>query len=291
MNVIDKIIMGLKSIYLSFLYTIYNLFLNENRFEETNEVHVVVSLTCFPGRIKKVYLTLESIMAQQYNNFKVVLYLSHEEFPKGLEDLPGSLIRLHKRGVDINFTCENIRSYKKLHYALSDFPELPVITADDDVLYPSRWVNDFMESHKLFHDDILFARGHQITFDRNGNVKKYISFGKPAGYSASSLYIPTGVSGILYPPGCFFQDVQNKDIFMKLAPNADDIWYKVMTLLNGRKSRLIYKKPIHYPPILGTQKISLRKQNLSKQHLNNDTQLLNLIDYYSIELADFKKKE
>lgn len=97
-------------------------------------------------------------MAQQYNNFKVVLYLSHEEFPKGLEDLPRSLIRLHKRGVDINFTCENIRSYKKLHYALSDFPELPVITADDDVLYPSRWVNDFMESHKLFHDDILFAR-------------------------------------------------------------------------------------------------------------------------------------
>jgi hypothetical protein len=43
---------------------------------------------------------------------------------------------------------------------------------------------------------------------------------------------PTGVGGILYPPGCFYKDILNKDLFTKLAPFADDIWFWAMAIIN-----------------------------------------------------------
>lgn len=35
---------------------------------------------------------------------------------------------------------------------------------------------------------------------------------------------------VLYPPNCFYKDIQNEELFISLAPNADDIG--LMTLLN-----------------------------------------------------------
>jgi hypothetical protein len=48
-------------------------------------------------------------------------------------------------------------------------------------------------------------------------------------------YFPTGVGGILYPPKCFHKDIADKELFLKLAPNADDIWFWAMACLIGRK--------------------------------------------------------
>jgi hypothetical protein len=45
---------------------------------------------------------------------------------------------------------------------------------------------------------------------------------------------PTGVGGILYPPKCFYKDITNRELFMKLAPQADDIWLWAMAIINEK---------------------------------------------------------
>lgn len=226
-------------------------------------------------------------MAQKYPNFSVVLYLSKDEFPGGINSLPQELKRLHSRGLIIEFVQKNIRSFKKLHYALKDYPHIPIITADDDVIYPPGWINNFMQHHTMSPRDVLFARGHEITFcPKTNKINPYSLFTPPVGFSSSLLYIPTGVSGVLYPVGCFYKDVFREDIFMNITPNADDIWYKIMTYMNGRKCKLIYADNIHFVPVMGTQKISLRKTNLSDDGLNNDLQLNKVMSFYSINFLN-----
>lgn len=282
MSISQKILLGIKSISYMFLFYLFNIFRRKQH--ENIKPNVIVSLTCFPGRIGTVYLTVESILFQKYKCYTVVLYLSKQEFPDGLSNIPNTLMRLRKRGLIIKFVEDNLRSYKKLNYALIDYPNMPILTADDDILYPFYWLSKFADYHSSYPDDILFARGHKIVIDiLTKKISSYDQFTEPQGSTSSLLYIPTGVSGVLYPPNCFYKDVRRSDIFMSITPNADDIWYKVMTYLNGRESRLIFDKSTHFTPVLGTQKISLRKKNLSDSGVNNNAQLKKIIEYYSIK--------
>ena len=44
---------------------------------------------------------------------------------------------------------------------------------------------------------------------------------------------------MLYPPKIFDIEVLNEEIFMKLAPRADDIWLKAMTLKNNKQCKKV----------------------------------------------------
>ncbi|MGZ6792725.1 MAG: hypothetical protein ACXVFV_07210, partial [Mycobacteriales bacterium] len=49
----------------------------------------------------------------------------------------------------------------------------------------------------------------------------------------------TGVGGILYPPGSLDPRVADVGSAMRLCPTADDVWFKAMSLLNGRGCRVV----------------------------------------------------
>jgi hypothetical protein len=51
--------------------------------------------------------------------------------------------------------------------------------------------------------------------------------------------LPLGYAGVFYPAGCFPADVTKRDIFLELAPSQDDLWFKMMTSLNGVRSRTL----------------------------------------------------
>lgn len=44
----------------------------------------------------------------------IVLYLSHEDFPKGKENLPETLLWFEYYGLEIKFVEDNIRSHKNI---------------------------------------------------------------------------------------------------------------------------------------------------------------------------------
>ena len=80
----------------------------------------------------------------------------------------------------------------------------------------------------------------------------------------SFLLISVGVSGVLYPPKIFSKEVFNEKVFLKICPNADDIWLKSMALLNGIQHKKIMGYEGRLPTIPNTQSVGLWKRNLSE---------------------------
>ena len=96
----------------------------------------VVSMTSYRGRIDWVYIPISSILLGSLKPNVVVLYLSREEFPGELSDMPKELIQLQSHGLTIEFVEGNLRSHKKYRYAFELFPNKKIITIDDDIIYP-----------------------------------------------------------------------------------------------------------------------------------------------------------
>ncbi|NOI88333.1 hypothetical protein [Vibrio sp. 99K-1] len=282
---IYKIKLLLSSLYYTLLFFTRNLFFGK-ALSAVEKPSLVISLTCFPARIHKVFLTIESIFYQQCDfEFIVELYLSLDEFPD--RNLPCSLLRLERRGLKIHFVDGNERSYKKLIYSYRKWDK-PVVTIDDDIFYPSNFVNTLYKAHTANPEDIIFFRGKEIQFE-GGNVGLYSTYPEASNFQANKYLLPTGVSGVLYPDGCLHPDFDNANIYKKLAPYADDMWFKVMTLLNGRSSRLCYSQSIHFPLIFGSQRISLRNVNVADGLSKNDVQLRAILEYYNITEHEFKE--
>ena len=80
---------------------------------------LVVSLTSFPVRIGKLHRVIRGLLAQSLQPRKIVLYLSLEEFPdRACQRAHGA----ENDRFEIRFVEGNLRPYKKLLYALADFP-------------------------------------------------------------------------------------------------------------------------------------------------------------------------
>ena len=142
--------------------------------------------------------------------------------------------KLVEKGLEIRF-CHDIKSYKKLIPALSEFPDDFIITADDDVFYHYDWFKILMLYHKKNPGKIICHRAHGITVDKNHNVLPYLRWDKcinPDQYFDQNSVFPVGIGGIFYPAKCFHKEVLNEDRFTKLAPFADDIWFWAMAVIN-----------------------------------------------------------
>lgn len=240
---------------------------------------VVVSLTTFGKRIRDVYLAIESIGQQTIKPDVIVLWLSKDEFNQ--DDLPVILIRMIKRGLKVQF-IKDLRSYKKLIFALKKFPNDLIITIDDDIIYDIEMVEGLLKAHRKYPNTVCCHRSHLITKNQNGKLKPYDYWKHNAFTEEPSLYlVATGVAGILYFPGCFDGEVFNEDVFMKEAPTVDDLWFKVMTLINN--------VPV-YNPDAGLELIPTKASkigDLGKINCvdkENDLSLSRLINRYNLSI-------
>ncbi|WP_258433457.1 glycosyltransferase [Heyndrickxia coagulans] len=246
---------------------------------------IIVSLTTIPSRIDKVWLCIATLMDQKLKPDKIILWLDRDNFTK--DNLPQGLLKLIKLGLEIRF-CEDIRSHKKYYYTMKEYPNDIIITADDDIFYPRSFIKKFLALHRKNPNEVLCYRAHEILLDREGNVKRYNEWNQGSnGINFSSHFLlPTGVSGVLYPPNSLYKDVLNKDLLLKLAPFCDDIWLKIMEIKQGTKVRKVYPYSRHFPLIDNTQQEALYHKNVGNN--NNDREFKNLIDFYNINIADLE---
>lgn len=202
----------------------------------TNDVicnnEVVVSLTSYGKRIHDVYLAIESIMQGSLKPNKIILWLSEDEFQN--QNLPITLQKQISRGLDIQF-CKDIKSYKKLIYALQKYPNANIITIDDDIIYKYDLVENLIRSHLKNTKCICANRIHQIKKLNNEKLDSYLNWKWNLGNDTaiSSLNFFTGVGGVLYPPNSLHKEVFNEDVFLSICPTADDVWFNAMARLNN----------------------------------------------------------
>lgn len=263
--------------------------------ESKSKEDVIVSLTTYGARIDDVYLVIESIFQQTYKPNRIILWLDEQEFND--DNIPYMLKKQQAKGLIIGY-CNNIKSYKKLIPTLKLYPDSIIITIDDDKMYPHDLIERLMYRYKKDPRYIYFTRGRIIGKDAKGQMLPYSEWellgNKMPSENSSSynllqndsmLTMPTGTGGVLYPPHSLHPDVIKEELFMKLCPYADDIWFKVMSCKQGTISRYVcMNKPLarKFLAIPYSQTNSLTKINVHKSM--NDVQLKQVMDYYSIKL-------
>lgn len=196
---------------------------------------ILVSLTSYPARIAEVEVVIRSILCQDVQPDVIVLWLARSQFPGGEDALPKALLGLRAYGLKIEW-CDDLRSYKKLIPAVERYPQAVIVTADDDAFYPRNWLRTLLESYRRFPDCVSCHRGSRVELDAAGIMAPYTSWKNAASdMGPSFLNFPTGVGGVLYPPGLLHETLNRREMFMALAPTTDDVWFWSMALLKGTR--------------------------------------------------------
>ncbi|NQX01723.1 glycosyltransferase family 2 protein [bacterium] len=219
---------------------------------------LVVSFTSIPSRLGITHLTVRSLLLQTRLPHKIVLWLHHDlknRIPVALASLQNSVFEI--RFSDL--TC----SHRKLVCAWESFPDHCIVTCDDDCMYESRWLEKLHESHLAYPHDVIGGRCRRILYDDAGALRPYKSWSgeRRAGFTAGGL-LAVGYAGILYPPRCLLADLTDRRLFLELAPRADDLWFKAMSLLNGVAVRTSLHRAVEPIQINRSQKVALRRDNL-----------------------------
>lgn len=193
---------------------------------------LIVSLTSYPARISKLWMVIKALLNQKLvDNFKVILWLSENQFPKGLDSLPKSLTNLIEKGLDIRFVSDDLKSHKKYYYAFKEYPNNIVVTVDDDVLYSPILLRTLLDAHDKYSDCVICNRGIKINKE-----KSYRNWGKVDNFMIPvSSIMPTGIGGVLYPPHCYNNNIFDIEAIKSTCINGDDLWLNFMCRLNGTK--------------------------------------------------------
>lgn len=239
----------------------------------------IVSLTTYGKRCETVYYTLESIARGRLLPSRIILWLDE---PPAMANLPAELKRLEKRGLEIRLT-ENLGPHTK-YYPYLEITEsfnLPLVTADDDVLYPRDWLSGLASSYKSRPDLIHCYRAHVVAIV-DGAIAPYATWKPCVTTDESYLNFSTGVSGAIYPPAFLGALKRNGKDFLSCCLRADDIWLHVTAIRSGFKIRQLGKHSMLFAEVPNTQDVTLWHDNVYKS--GNDSQIAKTYSRKDIEL-------
>lgn len=220
---------------------------------------VVVSLTSYGARVRRVAYAIESIAAGSVRPRRLILWLDE---PLSAADLPPALLRLRDRGLEILETVDYGPHKKYFPYATSqEHHELPLATADDDVLYPRDWLFGLLSAQQDLPDAVHCYRANVVPVV-DGAITPYASWPRCTSARPSSRHFATGVSGVIYPQAMLGDLARRGTEFIEKAPTADDIWLHWVALQLGLPVRQVNARPVHFPFIPGSQVTSLAAANV-----------------------------
>lgn len=253
---------------------------------------IVVSLTTLPHRLNMVHIAIESIFNQTILPGRIVLWITDRINIEN--DITPQLQALMQRGLEIR-KVEDIGPHTKLIYALKAFPEKNIITVDDDIVYPTNAISCLWERHIKYPKAVVCNWARELAFDSTGKVKgvrsgrlltpprleSEIEQATHFDEKPSLLAFPYGTSGVLYPPTSLNSKVFDVDLFTKLCPKEDDIWFKAMGLLNKTPVAVtnLGINPSHHC-ITGSQAEALRHDNHGLQQ--NQKQMEAVFQYFNL---------
>lgn len=253
---------------------------------KNNACDMIVSLTSYGRRVSEgvVYYTLVSLLRQNMQPSKIILWLSESEWND--MTLPKKLKALRSKGIEIRY-CKDMRSYKKLIPTLALEPERNVMTVDDDIIYTKDTIKVIWEEHKKFPNAIvcLNASTPLIVDGIPYNYAKWDGIE----FSINGMMIfPVGCGGTFYPLGSLHNDVMSEDLFMKLCPLADDIWFWFCGLLTETEKVFVKKSS---SDLSFDALYQYFHQGSALTHTNrfehaNDKQFKDLFEYYRVVIND-----
>lgn len=259
---------------------------------EKRDKKVIISLTTIPSRLDKVWITIESLLRQENKPDKIILWLAEDEF-QGVK-IPQILKKQQKRGLEIRY-CKNLRSYKKFYYTMLEFHFSYVLAVDDDFIYSEKLLGKLMDISTHYPDSIICNRAHKIRTDKNGIFPylRWISYENRKIKEEKPSYknFLTSGGGTLFPVWLLDRDTFREDIFMNIAPTADDVWlnftaWKSKIKVVVTKGVLGYMIPIHSSSDSGL----FLKNTVAKTEAcecENDFQIRDVLEYFNLNIKEY----
>ena len=228
----------------------------------------VVSLTTYGKRIRTVCLAIESIARGRVLPSRIILWIDDEAV---FANLPEAIRKLTKRGLEVGF-CKNYGPHKKYYPYLESLQkiETPLVTADDDILYPHYWLKSLVEAFQQFPDVVNCFRARVLVLNQTGIVE-YESWKLADSTRPSFRHCAGNGAGAIYPLPMQRALKQEGTAFLDCCPKADDLWLHVQALRAGYRVRQISKKTFPLVEIPGTQGSALYRQNRDRG--GNDRQI------------------
>lgn len=259
-----------------FIQDIKGNLLNTDR---NRKAEIIVSVTSYPGRIKKAPAALATLFQQTLKPDKIILWLGEDEFPD--RKLPALYAKLKKAGLTIEFR-KDIGPHTKWYYAIKENSDAVVIAVDDDVMYRKRVVETLYKSY-LKNPMCVSAMAYAaMRFNEDGTFREYGDWYSvdSACMMASYRYMALHVGGVLYPPRIMQEETFNLNNILRLSPKQDDLWMKFMEIRNGVKVIPAQKSSeVQGTVIRGTQRgLALGIYNT----LGTPKQLANMLEEYDI---------
>jgi hypothetical protein len=151
-------------------------------------------------------------------------------------------------------------------------------------MYRKTWLEKLYHQSLKYPNTIIANQVRTIRKDPNGTFLPYNQWpvnSPEQGGPRETLAI--GAEGVLYPPNSLDNKYNDEALFMKLAPKADDLWFKSMSLLKGTPCKISEDRSKNAIPIIGSQKSSLKNINIKKDF--NSTQWADLVSYFNLDLG------
>ncbi|MCA4133606.1 hypothetical protein [Arthrobacter sp. M4] len=235
-----------------------------NRFSHqpvTGTADVVVSMTSYGERIRTVDVALESIARGIARPRRLILWLDE---PEAMDHLPKGLERLRERGLEVKLS-QNFGPHTKYfpYVACNGHSNSPLVTADDDIIYPDTWLQELVEANQARPTMI---HGHWVrTITVNGgSLTGYQDWIRRRDTLPGLNNFALGVSGVIYPPRMLKELKARGDVFQDACPGADDIWLHWVALRAGIPVCQVDGVSRHFPMIPGSQANTLSDLNVGQ---------------------------
>jgi hypothetical protein len=238
---------------------------------------LIVSLTSHEPRFATLHLSLRCLLDQTVRPDAIILWIDEA----AMRLLPHNVVTLCDAGLTIA-AKPDIGSYGKIMPALEADPAAFIVTADDDAYYHRTWLEELVVAVRPGERQVICHRAHRIEVGSDGLPLPYDrwTFDLKAP-EVSRRVFPTGVGGVLFPPGIFHPDALDRALYRTLCPTADDLWLFWMALRNGARFRKIGRRRL-VPLWPRSQRINLYRINVTQG--GNDRQMAKLIERFGFPM-------
>ncbi len=211
-------------------------------------IDCIVSLTSHTkSRLEQLPKFLfNSLLKYNKTNFKVVLTLYKDDIQYITKDLQALI---DNNLIELIVAEENLKSHLKYFYVMQKYKNLPIITIDDDIIYPVKMFEYMLEEHRKNPNVVLCRSCQQFTYTNNeiNNTKQWLW--NPIN-DIAHINHAEGYAGILYPPNCL--NISNNlipEIYDTIM--SDDIYLSILEIRN--RIKVYYLPKMRHEFILSTK--------------------------------------
>ncbi|TDN88395.1 hypothetical protein EV279_2837 [Microbacterium sp. BK668] len=191
---------------------------------------VDVSMTTHGRRVADVWLAIESIARGTARPRRLILWLDGPQ-----RRLPWRLRRLQRRGLEILRAESGLGVHTKYWPYVTTQPlDVPLVLADDDIVYPPTWLELLhTRDADTGHRYLVAYRAHEIAMISPAAFAPYMQWPPCSSSAPSYRHFPTAVSGLLLPPALLRFVYEAGTAFLSTSPTNDDLWLHACAVRAG----------------------------------------------------------